>query len=108
MSLSIGVSLSRRLLTVLIVALLTGLTPLAYTDPPDSLWISGYWDDDDFDNAVVVILDSSAVQAGAPASSGPPRALVARIEPFVLPALATLFHGVVGSRAPPIDCPPTS
>jgi hypothetical protein len=108
MSLSIGVPLSRRFLAVLIASLLTGLTPLAYTDPPDPLWIAGYWDDDDFDNAVVVLVNSCAVQVQAPASSGPPRARVARIEPLVPHAVATVFRTGVGSRAPPLDCLPAS
>jgi hypothetical protein len=108
MSLSIGVSLSRRLLAVLIVSLLTGLTPLAYTDPPDPLWISGYWDDDDFDNVVVALVDSCAIQVPAPASSGPSLEPVALIEPPVPAAVLPLFRSVVDSRAPPIVRPRAS
>ena len=108
MSLNIGVSLSRRFLAVLIVSLLTGLTPLAYSDPPDPLWISGYWDDDDFDNIVVVLVDSCAIQIPAPASSGLSLEPVALIEPVVPGAIAPLFRSVVDSRAPPIVRPRTS
>jgi hypothetical protein len=42
----------------LIVALLASivlLTPLAYADPPDPVWISGYYDDDDQDGAVTLV-----------------------------------------------------
>jgi hypothetical protein len=43
------------LVTVLIV-----LVPLAYAEPPDPTWVSGYFDDGDGDDAVFVVTSSLA------------------------------------------------
>jgi hypothetical protein len=51
-----GVISARAVVALLIAALLLGLTPVAYSDAADPTWLAGYWDDDDFDNAVVVIV----------------------------------------------------
>jgi len=44
---------------VLALALLA-LTPLAYASPPDPVWISGFFDDGDNDDAVFLITSSAA------------------------------------------------
>ena len=58
--------LARRVFALLIGALLVGLPTVAFADPPDPTWIAGYWDDDDFDNAVIAIATASAVEAPPP------------------------------------------
>jgi hypothetical protein len=55
---------------VAVAILLAGLTPLAYADPPDPAWISGYWDDDDFDTVVDFITTVSAISAPAVIDAG--------------------------------------
>ncbi len=56
--------MSRRVAIVafwfLLVAVLSALTPLAYASPPDPSWVSGFFDEDDSDDAVVFITSSSA------------------------------------------------
>ncbi len=47
-------------MTVFLVALLVGLVPAAYADPPDPTWIGGFWDDDDFDTVVAFIASTFA------------------------------------------------
>ena len=42
----------------LLVAVVTSLPALAYSDPPDPTWESGIWDDDDFDNIVEAVTDT--------------------------------------------------
>ena len=93
---------SRRILLVLLVAsLFAMLTPAAYATPPDSTWMTGYWDDDDFDDAIAFIMVASAI-ASIPAVEAKPRfALLARIaatdplhQPAPLPRIAS-------ARAPP-------
>jgi hypothetical protein len=42
----------RRLWILVLVASILMLTPLAYAEPPDPTWLTGYWDDDDFDDVV--------------------------------------------------------
>ncbi len=36
----------------MLLAVLVALTPLAYATPPDPVWVSGFFDDDDNDNGV--------------------------------------------------------
>ena len=40
---------------------LVALTPLAYATPPDPVWITGFFDDDDNDNGVFFITSSVAI-----------------------------------------------
>jgi len=48
-----------RLLGLLVLAALlpalVALTPLAYASPPDPVWISGFFDDGDHDDVVVLV-----------------------------------------------------
>ena len=91
-----------RLLAIVIGCLLIGLTPLAYATPPDPLWVSGYWDDDDFDDVVVAVLNSSAIQPQAAVNVQPLWAPVARIELPRADAIPALAHSAAYSRAPPV------
>jgi hypothetical protein len=96
------VSLAARLFAGLVACLLIGLTPLAHADPPDPVWIAGYWDDDDFDNVVVFILGWHAIQAETPADTEPPEATVTRAE---LPDFGGIFSArasKICARAPPV------
>src|SRR5215471_14598939 len=43
------------------VALLLALTPLAYANPPDPVWVLGFWDAEDFDDVVGHITSSTAL-----------------------------------------------
>src|SRR3989442_15377701 len=51
----------RGLVAFVVFGALACLQPLAYADPPDPTWIAGFWDDADFDAAVVLITSSSGV-----------------------------------------------
>lgn len=50
---------SQIVLGLILVASILTLTPLAYADPPDPTWVSGFWDDDDFDNVVGYITSAA-------------------------------------------------
>jgi hypothetical protein len=91
-----------HLLVVLLACALIGLTPLAYADPPDPLWITGYWDDDDFDNVVVVILGTCIIPVEPPASPKPHWALLAKVESSGRAAIPIPLRSVVRPRAPPV------
>lgn len=39
---------------------LVAVIPLAYAEPPDPTWVSGYFDDADYDDAVFVVTSSLA------------------------------------------------
>jgi hypothetical protein len=95
------VCFTARLLAVVFACLLTGLPTLAYTDPPDPPWISGYWDDDDFDSVVVFILGTCAVQEEAPARPGPLSA-PSPVELAAVGAVPAPVRSESCPRAPPV------
>ena len=86
-----------------LVALIVGLTPIAYADPPDPTWIGGYWDDDDFDNVVAFIASTCAVAALHTVDAGPRWAPIARVEPCEPNATPSPLRSVASSRAPPVS-----
>jgi hypothetical protein len=89
----------------LIVALLAGLvllTPLAYADPPDPVWISGYYDGDDQDDAVTLVtfgfhgLTTASVEIQPPALL-----LVARVPAWGSSAIFETDLRSCRDRSPP-------
>ena len=61
----------RRRLILLVVGAIASLAPLAYASPPDPGWISGFWDDGDYDNVVLLV-----ISAVGTADSHPPHVTV--------------------------------
>ena len=47
-------------LLVALLVVLAALTPLAYATPPDPVWVSGFFDDDDNDNGMSFVTSSLA------------------------------------------------
>ena len=103
----IGVCWARVLLSPVLIAVLIGFTPATYANPPDPTWLVGFWDDDDFDNTVVIIANSCAIDARAPVDAGPVLAPVARVEPTADPVDPPVpLRSNLGSRAPPLASSP--
>jgi hypothetical protein len=48
-------------LILILVASLLALTPMAYASPPDPSWISGFYDDADFDDVVDYLTSASGL-----------------------------------------------
>jgi len=100
------VLLARRVFALLIGALLVGLPTLAFADPPDPAWIAGYWDDGDFDDAVVTIATASAVEAPPPVDTELPLWVpMARVEMPKQEAYRAPRRAAASPRAPPVDSP---
>ncbi len=99
-----GVPLASRLLALLIVGLLVGLPAVAFADPPDPTWIGGYWDDDDFDNAVIAIGSASAIPVRVDACV-PGSVAVARLDSPQEERCQAPFRSAVSPRAPPVESP---
>jgi hypothetical protein len=92
----------QRYIAVLLVAALLGLVPSAYADPPDPTWIGGYWDDDDFDNVVTLIVSACAIALPLLADSGPLWIPLVGIQPLHSRFVQLSPHAAASSRAPPI------
>ena len=94
------------LLALVLVAALIALTPAACADPPDPTWVGGVWDDDDFDNTVVIIANTCAIGAPAPVDAGPVFAPVARVEAVDPVDPPIPLRGTLCPRAPPVASSP--
>jgi hypothetical protein len=94
------------MLTLVLIALLIGLTPVAYAEPPDPIWFPGYWDDDDLDNSVTFIVSATAIDAAAPADAGPLVVHVTHLEADTPNRNAVPFRSARSSRAPPVASSP--
>jgi hypothetical protein len=79
-------------LAFLVISAVVALAPLAYSDPPDPSWLSGIWDDDDFDNVVEAVANTLV-------GADPGPAVVLSVEPS-----SSLLPLPVGS-GDPIACP---
>src|ERR1700752_3370654 len=68
--------MTRRLATLSLWMALLGvlvvLTPLAYATPPDPVWVSGFFDDDDNDDGVFLVTSSLAAIDPFPLCCWPP------------------------------------
>src|SRR5438477_5202862 len=96
--------LAARLLGLTLICLVAGLTPLAFADPPDQTWLGGYWDNDDFDDVVVLISHTCGL-VDVSASHIPTCEGVARLELPSATVTPTADVGVFSPRAPPIVAP---
>jgi len=95
-------ALSPALLIVLILIAPATLRTLAYASPPDPVWIHGIYDDDDFDNVVILITSGTAV--AAPELSvdfEPAPLLVGRLAPAPETVILAISKSAIKPRAPP-------
>jgi len=93
----------RGVLAAVLAILVVGLTPIAYSDPPDPTWLGGYWDDDDFDNVVAFITSATALVA-SPLVDGRPQSLSEHcVELAEPPARSGSLQALASPRAPPVS-----
>ena len=93
------------LLTLLLVLVIAGMAPLTYAAPPDPSWLGGYWDDDDFDDVVILLDGMAAVVPSLTVVPAPPIEIVAVVECHE-PLLAGIsVDESANPRAPPRPVP---
>ena len=94
----------RRAWILVLAASMLILTLLAYADPPDPTWLSGYWDDDDFDDVVGYITSATGLLEAPAASALVPVGPGEGPRPTELPAVAVAVPRRLSSpRAPPLS-----
>jgi hypothetical protein len=87
------------LVTVLVV-----MPPLAYAEPPDPTWVSGYFDDADGDDAVFVVTSSLATVDPFPLCDWSPFPVFGPRVALDTPDLApTQYSSAADARAPPLS-----
>src|SRR5262245_32582654 len=97
-----SVSVPQRLLGLVLVALMSSLTPLAHASPPDQPWLGGLYDNADYDDAVVAIADGLAsVDLHPPHDSEIDEAIGAVVFPTDERVHAAPRHSSNPPRAPP-------
>ena len=95
---------ARRTVGLLLVGVLVVLTALAYASPPDPSYLGGLWDDQDYDDVVILATSTALAVDGHP---GPDIA----IRPVVVGDSSTAGDlripiyrlGSQPSRAPPLS-----
>ena len=93
------------LLTLLLVLVIVGMALLTYATPPDPTWLGGYWDDDDFDDVVILLDGMAAVVPSLTVDPAPSIEVVAVVECHE-PLLAGISVDESASpRAPPPPVP---
>ena len=85
------------------VAVLGVLMALAYATPPDPTYLGGFWDNDDYDDVVILVTSSIGSTDGHPESE-PMRLLivVAPVLPGEEELAATALLPRNAPRAPPV------
>jgi len=91
----------QRLLGLVLVALMSSLTPLAHANPPDQHWLGGLYDNADYDDVVLAIADGVAsVELHSPHDSEIDEA-IAVVFPTDERLHAAPQHSSTTPRAPP-------
>ena len=91
----------RARLALLLILVVSVLTPLAHASPVDPTWVAGFWDDGDFDDVVLLICATVAALQPAPALPDSGRVFVGTLpapDPAAPPVPAT---APAATRAPP-------
>jgi len=87
-----------------LVTVLVAMIPLAYAEPPDPTWVSGYFDDGDYDDAVFVVTSSLATVDPFPLCDWSPFPVFGPRVPLDTADLApTQYSSAADARAPPLS-----
>jgi len=95
--------MSRRAsLAILLLSVVLALPPIAHAAPTDPVWISGLYDDNDYDDVVLFIIGAvSAIDSGVVNPVGPVVIDVGPITPSRLQFVAFRPLDSPSTRAPP-------
>jgi len=94
-------------LLVALLAVLVVLTSIAYATPPDPTWVSGFFDDDDNDNGVLLITSGLAALDPFPLCCWTPLPVFGPAVGFEHPAPASSpYFSAAAARAPPLSSVP--
>jgi len=98
-----GAMILRRLLEFAVLGVVLVLGPMAFSSPPDQLWLGGIWDDDDWgDVSLLITAHSPVISAKAVWDASPVSSIVVFIVEYgerSTPAPPLPSHD---TRAPPL------
>jgi hypothetical protein len=93
---------STRLLALLLIGVITTLAPATYADPPDPTYVAGFWDNDDFDDVVILLEGTAAVVQPLVVYTAPTVDVVATVECPEPLAVSMAVDETASPRAPPL------
>ena len=91
-----------KLLALLLIGVITILAPATYADPPDPTYVGGFWDDDDFDDVVILLERTAAIVQAFLICTAPPVDVVAIVECPEPLVVSTTVDETASPRAPPL------
>jgi len=87
-----------------LATVLVAVIPLAYADPPDPTWVSGFFDDGDYDDAVFVVTSSLAtVDPFPPCAWSSFSVFGPRVALDIPVPASTQYSSAADARAPPLS-----
>ena len=94
--------LLRRSLLLLVVGAMLSLGVLAYASPPDPDWISGLWDNGDYDDIILLVTSGAGVTDWHTVTDGRPIVVVSELVTTVDDASLGIHPRLSApTRAPP-------
>lgn len=93
---------SSKLLALLLIGVIATLAPATYADPPDPTYVAGFWDNDDFDDVVILLESTAAVVEALVVSAAPQVDVVAVVECLEPLVVSTAVDETASPRAPPL------
>ena len=87
---------------LILLTLLVGLVPLAYASPPDETWLSGLYDNADYDDVVIALTSAVGAADGTPTPDLAPTAeMIHTLRPTEPSAPESASRSPYRLRAPP-------
>ena len=98
--------MARSAAAVVLVLVMLSLTPIAHACPTDPTWISGFYDDNDYDDVVLFITGGlTAVSATAVNPIGPTAISLGQVDPGRPHTVPIRPVESLSTRAPPPALP---
>jgi hypothetical protein len=98
--------MARSAAAVVLVLVMLSLTPIAHACPTDPTWISGFYDDNDYDDVVLFITGGlTAVSATVVNPIGPTAISLGQVDPGRPHTVPIRLVESLSTRAPPPALP---
>src|SRR5262249_45580725 len=97
-----------RLVGLCLVATLLALPPAAHATPPDQSWITGLYDNSDFDDVILLLTDNVGMIDPSTVGSSPACFVVGRAMPLHAESPPSSALSPARSRPPPVTVPKSS
>jgi hypothetical protein len=99
----VGAMRARLLGVFVLLVLLVGLAPLAYASPPDQTWLSGLYDNADYDDVILAVTSAVGAADATPAPDlGPVASVIQTLRPSEPAPPEPGFRSPYRFRAPPL------